>query len=234
MSLIREVKDTLLDWMRQGKYPAGSQLPSVPELVRRLGVSRTVVREMLQGLAAMNLVEMRPGLGCYVRWVSPDLVVNAEAMAPLLDIETLIEVAVARRAIEGGVARLAAQTATAADFEEMEDLIDSIAMLARKSRPMHEATPAFHVALARATHNKVLERVVASFNSLMASAGEVIEHAHAGSRYRSAEVASHRRLLNVLRLRDPERAQREMEDHVDKTINQLRSIRNKRRQSRPA
>ncbi|MBV9225190.1 MAG: GntR family transcriptional regulator, partial [Acidobacteriaceae bacterium] len=38
-----DVKEIMLDWIRQGKFPPGSLLPSVPELVARLGVSRTVV-----------------------------------------------------------------------------------------------------------------------------------------------------------------------------------------------
>ena len=49
-SLTRDVQETLLGWIRQGRYPPGSQLPSVPELVRQLEVSRTVVREALQAV----------------------------------------------------------------------------------------------------------------------------------------------------------------------------------------
>ena len=64
-SLTRDVKEILLDWIRQGKYPPGSQLPSVQELVDRLEVSRTVVREALQALVGMNFVQIRPGLGCF-------------------------------------------------------------------------------------------------------------------------------------------------------------------------
>src|SRR4051794_10553656 len=92
-NLTDDVKQTLLDWIRQGKYPAGSQLPSVPELVARLDVSRTVVREALQALVGMRLVEMRPGLGCFVNSISPDLLVNSDVMSSLLDMATLIEVA---------------------------------------------------------------------------------------------------------------------------------------------
>src|SRR3974390_2965935 len=99
-SLTRDVKEILLDWIRQGKYPPGSQLPSVQELVDRLEVSRTVVREALQALVGMNFVQIRPGLGCFVRAVPPDLIVNADIMAALIDLSTLIEVAQARKVIE--------------------------------------------------------------------------------------------------------------------------------------
>ena len=233
MSLIREVKNTLLDWMRRASIlPAASfrRCPSLSQ-ARREPHCRSRSTSGARG-DEPGRDASRPGVLREVGLARPGRQRGGDG--PLLDIETLIEVAVARRAIEGGVARLAAQTATAADFEEMEDLIDSIAMLARKSRPMHEATPAFHVALSQ-SYSQQGARARGRLVQLPDGFSRRSHRArHAGSRYRSAEVASHRRLLNVLRLRDPERAQREMEDHVDKTINQLRSIRNKRRQSRPA
>ena len=131
-----DVKDLLLDWIRKGNYPPGSQLPSVPELVHRLGVSRTVVREALQSLVGMNFIDMRPGLGCYVRAVPANLIVNADVMAALIDVGTLIEVAVARKVIEGSVARMTAVEGTADDFEEMELVLEKIKRLAHK-KPTH-------------------------------------------------------------------------------------------------
>ena len=228
-SLTRDVKETLLDWIRQGKYPPGSQLPSVPELVSRLEVSRTVVREALQALVGMNFVEIRPGLGCYVRGVPAELIVNADIMAALIDTDTLIEVAKARKHIEGSVARLAAVEATAEDFEEIEAVLDKILRLSKKHQPMYSMTPQFHVAVARATHNRVLEKVVSSFNDLMVSAGGVIEREEFGYQYRLGEYESHRALLEVLQSRDPLRAQLEMEAHIQKTVDLLIAIRSKPR-----
>ncbi len=219
-----DVKETLLGWIRQGKFPPGSLLPSVPELVTRLGVSRTVIREALQSLVGMNFVEMRPGLGSYVKSVPPDLIVNADVMAALIDIDTLIKVAIARKAIEGAVARLAAIEAAEDDFEEMELILSKIHRLARKNQPMHSLTPEFHVAVAKATHNDVLVGVVSSFNSLMVAAGQVIEREQIGYEYRMGEYESHRELLEVLLARDAARAQVAMEEHIQLTIDALQRV----------
>jgi len=213
-NLTRDVKETLLGWIRDGSYPAGTQLPSVPDLVR----------EALQALVGMNLVEIRAGLGCFVRPVSPDMFVNPDLMAALLDMETLIQVAEARRVIEGGVASVAAVTATAEDFEEMEAILFRIEKVSRKNQPMYTITPGFHVAVAHATHNPVLEEVVASFNTLMKQAGSVIEREHVGIAYRVEEYQSHLRLFEILQSRDPERARSEMEAHITKTIDALRNV----------
>jgi GntR family transcriptional repressor for pyruvate dehydrogenase complex len=233
-----DVKEILLDWIRQGKYPPGSQLPTVPDLVNRLEVSRTVVREALQTLAGMNLIEIRAGLGCYVRSIPSNLIVNADVMAALIDMDTLIEVAIARKAIEGSVARLAALDANADDFENIEIALDRIQRCARKNQPMYSVTPDFHVAVAQATHNAVLRSVVSSFNLLMVAAGEVIERDEVGYTYRIGEYESHLELYGVIRKGDPDRAQAAMQEHIQKTVDALQIARARSKQpariARPA
>ena len=225
------VREVLLDWIRQGKYPPGSQLPSVPDLVSRLAVSRTVVREALQALVGMNFIEMRAGLGCYVKSVPPNLIVNADVMAALIDMDTLIQVVYARKALEGSVARVAVVAATAEDFEEMEAILVKIDRLAKRNQPMYSVTPEFHVAVARATHNDVLASVVSSFNLLMVAAGEVIEREEIGYPFRASEYDSHFELYQVLRSRNPESAQRAMELHIQKTADILELVRSRKQKN---
>jgi len=223
-SLTQGVQDALLRWIRQRKYPPGSQLPSVQELVRQFDVSRTVVREALQSLAGLNLIEMRPGLGCFVKRISPELVINADVLASLLGMEALVEVVKARKIIESGIARLAATTATDDDFEEMEEVLRRIRRAAEKNQPMHAITPSFHIAVARATHNRVLEKIVSSFSQLMDSAGILIEDSRAGARYRMQEYESHRLLFEILKQRDPDKMQLAMEEHIEHTLQALREL----------
>lgn len=225
-----DVKEIILNWIRQGKYPPGSQLPSVPELVSRLEVSRTVVREALQTLAGMNFIEIRAGLGCFVKSIRSSLIVNADVMAALIDMDTLIEVAIARKAIEGSVARLAATDATADDFEAIEIVLERIKRQSTKNQPMYTVTPEFHVAVAQATHNQVLKSVVSSFNLLMVTAGEVIERDEIGYEYRIGEYQSHLDLFSVLKRRNADLAQLAMQEHVQKTVDALERVRARRQQ----
>ncbi len=223
-SLTQEVKQTVLGWLRDGKYPPGSRLPSVPEMVKQLDVSRTVIREALHSLVGMNLVEIRPGLGCFVNHIPSDLVLNADVVAALLGMEAIIEVVAARRIIEGAVARQVALSATEEDFEDIEESLRQIERTVGKEGAMFSATPAFHVAVARATHNKILEKIVSSFNLLMAAGGALIERHDPRPQYRIAEYESHRKLLEALRTGDPDMAQRAMEDHIGETLAMLMEI----------
>src|SRR3989337_2354984 len=47
--------------------PPGHQIPPERELMARLGVSRPTLREALQALAELELLEARPGVGWFVR-----------------------------------------------------------------------------------------------------------------------------------------------------------------------
>ena len=222
-SLTGGVKDTLLDWLREGRYPPGSRLPSVPQLVEKLGVSRTVVREALQALVGMHLIDMRPGMGTFVRSVPGRLIANADVMASLITPETMKHVVEARIVLESGVAALAAVTATEEDFAQMEEIVRMLGTTAALNRPVFALTPAFHVACARATQNPVLEGVVASFNALMAKTGELLE-GEAGEGFQAAEYTSHNELLQSLRTRDPEIARTAMAEHIRKTLDALNQV----------
>ena len=49
-----------------GDLPAGTKVPSERELTKDLGVGRSTVREALNGLAMLGIVEIRHGQGVFV------------------------------------------------------------------------------------------------------------------------------------------------------------------------
>ena len=52
--------------IKEGKFPAGHQLPPEMELLQLLGVSRTTLREALRMLEEQRLIRKRRGLGTFV------------------------------------------------------------------------------------------------------------------------------------------------------------------------
>jgi GntR family transcriptional repressor for pyruvate dehydrogenase complex len=222
-SLTGDVKGTLLDWIRGGLYPPGSRLPSVPSLVEKLGVSRTVIREALQALVGMGLIDMRPGMGSFVRSIPAEMIVNADVMAVLIDTQTLKHVINARKVLESAIASLAVVEATEDDFAAMEAVVDNLATAAALQQPVFLLSPAFHIAVAHATHNPMLESVISSFNGLMSKTGRLLE-AQGGHSHRAHEYTSHRDLLRVLRRRDPEAARNAMAAHIQETMDALEAV----------
>src|SRR5512141_2509244 len=56
----------LQEAIKQGKFPAGSQLPPEMELLQMMGISRTTLREALRILEEQRFIRKRRGLGTFV------------------------------------------------------------------------------------------------------------------------------------------------------------------------
>jgi len=79
-------------------------------------------RPALQMMSALNLIEIRPGLGCFVKTVSPEYIINSDVLAILLEKEAILEVIETCKIIESGIAALATERAKPEDFWRMEDV----------------------------------------------------------------------------------------------------------------
>ena len=65
-NLAQGVVAHISDTIRSGELKPGDKLPTESEIMRILGVSRTVVREAISHLQAAALVETRHGIGTFV------------------------------------------------------------------------------------------------------------------------------------------------------------------------
>lgn len=133
----------------------GRSLPSERSLSETLGVSRSLVREVLRGLEQRGLVEILPGKGVYPRPPNTDEaahIIRKMCIADNSGVDDLIE---ARIALEGHAASFAAQRCTPdratsmalvlADREANRDFVTQAAL-----------TVAFHALFVRCTANPVL------------------------------------------------------------------------------
>ena len=206
----------LMGWLWDGTLKPGGKLPSQNELVQQLGVSRTGIREALQVLAALNLIDIRPGLGCFVKTVATEYIINADVLAILLEKEAILEVIEARKILEAGTIALATERASEQDFWLMEDALNRIEKALRRGESVASFAPEFHIAVAKATHNPVLAKLVTSFNGLMAKAGQLVEAtAEDLAAFKQHELESHRELYEVIRQGDPSKATQAIVDHIE-------------------
>ena len=208
----------MIGWLKDGLVKPGDKLPSQNELVEQTGVSRTGVREALQMMAVLNLIEIRPGSGCFVKAISPDLVIHSDVLSVLLERESVEQVFESRKIIEVGTAALASERGTMEDFWRIEDVLTSIDRLVQRGDSVAAVCAEFHVAIAMATHNEVLTKLIRSFQNLMLKAGELLEsRVQDPAKFRQHELESHRLLYDMIRQRNPKRATEAMIRHIEYT-----------------
>src|SRR5690554_2207647 len=102
-------------------WKPGDKLPSEHELCELFGVSRGTIRNALQKLATLDLIETRVGEGSFIKEIDNTAPLNS--LLPTVyfedDIEAILEF---RREIETGTAALAATKANKEDIKELRTI----------------------------------------------------------------------------------------------------------------
>jgi DNA-binding FadR family transcriptional regulator len=221
---IRQLHDQIV----AGTWPVGSRIPAETELVERLGVGRSTVREAVRALVHSGLLESRQGTGTFVR----SLVVGG--WEPLVQRATVLDVYEVRQGLEPQAARLAAQRRTEADLA----LID--ATLAQRQRARAErqrpgatapnaafvdADLAFHQAVVAAAHNALLTQIFDSFarSALREALVALVDDDEAAERMDGVNDA-HVTLAEAIRAGDPDAAVEATEANLHTTARSLRRL----------
>lgn len=205
------VADQLLTMIRNGTIQPGDQLPTERELADQLAVGRSSVREAMQVLATLNLIEARAGAGTFVRRPRFADFVKPETLGLLALNTRALELLEAREMIEPPTARLAALRGTEQDFDAIASLLDEHERAMEARKPVTEHAARFHVMVAEASHNRIATTFMESILSVLTARGRRTD----GNRgYALQDLIEHRAILAVLRERDGERAAETMLDHI--------------------
>ncbi len=207
----QSVARQILDTIRRGVWVAGDRLPTEKELCERLGIGRSTVREALQILATVNVVEPMPGQGTFVKAPTTADVLRADLIGFLIGRPDALELLEAREMIEPMVARLACLRGTPDDFERIEVLLDAHEAAHVRGDSVSEYAARFHVLLAEASHNRIAVIFMSSILELLMQRGRRIGHI---PDFQAQEIAEHRTLLAVIRSGDAERAAELLLRHI--------------------
>jgi GntR family transcriptional repressor for pyruvate dehydrogenase complex len=206
--IVTEVREALFaKALRPGDF-----LGTEKDLARRFNVSRIVARDALRTLEAQGIVEIKVGSGGGARIAQGNARLFAEALAVQLDLTgvSAAEIMEAQRAIECLAAELAAVNSTVDDHARLRRLI------AEAQGKMHDIAGytrsgrEFHLAVAEASHNRVLVVQLISLQHVSWPAQnptltpEVARHI----------LEVHKELASLIEMRDGAGARRLMDEHV--------------------
>lgn len=195
----------------RGELRPGNRLLPERQLAVQLGVSRPSVRAGLRSLAAIGILQTRHGAGTFITDGPPTLGAEPLSFLAALHGFTRDEMFEARRALEVGVAGLAAERA---NDEQIATIAEEVTgMYASLDDPqaflIHDIR--FHRAIAGASGNPILASLVEMVSALF------YEHrrktAQHGSDLKDA-AQMHRVVYHAVRAHDAKRARSAMSEHL--------------------
>lgn len=199
-SVVGLAYDEIRSLIVAGSLAPGSRLGQ-GELADRLGISRGSVREALRRLAGDGLVDFEVNRGFFVAEVGLD------------DVRQRLE---ARLALEPEIARLAAARRTEDDLEMMRETIVAEES-ATTSDEVHDASRAFHAAVAGATRNQAFTKLLDAL--WIADVGRrLLAQRSRSASWHDSDIEEHRAILGALEAGDSDRAAHLMAAHVESAV----------------
>ncbi len=211
-TLVDDVTAELRRMILEQEIKPGVFLPARKDLAARFGVGLSTIQEAIQALAAVGMLESRPGKGTWVRDDALDMLIHpttVETRLGELDARQLYD---ARLVVEVGLAELAAQHATPQDVQAIWSALDAMKVSVNDDAAFIEADLAFHIAVARAGHNKLLEQFYHLSRKLLE---EVIAELIKMPSVKENAIRIQGEIAQAIEDHDVERARQATLDHMD-------------------
>ncbi|WP_319404937.1 FadR/GntR family transcriptional regulator [uncultured Desulfosarcina sp.] len=215
----KRISDQVFDQLRElifrGEFKAGEKILTERELAEAFGVSRTSVRDAVNKLVVMGLLDQKQGQGTFVR--SPESK-GKSILATMVEsqdasITDLLEV---RMGLECNAAAMAASRAVEKDFQFMEKSIEEMQKEVKSGRLGTEADAAFHMAIAYATNNPLQVFIMKNFYDFLFTGIKVnLEGLYKIPGNIDTILEQHTTIFRAIREGNPEGAYRAMKRHID-------------------
>lgn len=212
--LAETVAQRLIGHIRDNRLEPGTRMPSERQLMSALGVGRSTIREAMNGLAMLGVLEIRHGQGAFVRDPGRGTAVP-RGIATALSRGITRDLFEARHVVEVHVSRLAAERRTETDLNDIAECLTDHAHALETGELAVEPSVRFHVRIGEAAHSEVLCSFVSSFAEMLTERGPALE---AVEGYREWELDQHRAVFEPIREGDPEAAAARMAAHLEQVI----------------
>ena len=209
-----QIAKKLEQLIAENHFQPGDKLPPENEIAEMCGVNRATVRHALHTLETRGLIEQKIGSGTFVKNLCASTVADSIERLFIFKSCTYEELLNTREILEPAVAAQAAHHANAEDLGKLKGHLEQIEFHygGVDFETYARADANFHVALAKAIHNRLIttfmtgiQKVMFMWMTAQAKAYEV----------RNEDLKHlHRNIYEGVIDRDPERAQQAMLVHI--------------------
>lgn len=192
----------------KGKYREHDELRE-NTIGKELGVSRTPVREALRQLELEGLVSIIPNKGAYVTGISG---------------KDVRDIYMIRSMLEGLCARWAAENITAAQLDELDEIMLLSEFYIKKEGNINpeqvtELDGRFHNILYEASGSRILSHVLTDFHGYVQRARKFSVVSEERAR---KSIREHKQILRAIKEKDPDLAEQLANDHMLQVMQNLK------------
>jgi len=213
-----QVYDQMKEMLVSGAWNQGEKIPSENDLAAQFGVSRITVRQAIQRLAALGLLETRVGEGSFVKTIN--LVEGMNSLIPMVYLErtAMEELFEFREIIEAESVILATKYSTKEDISELKYILDKMISYEKESNmtALVKADVDFHYKITEMTKNKFLIKTMAIIRDVFENAIRETTY-DVGIKTGIDSIYYHKEILQGIKGKNPEKASNFMREHVKKT-----------------
>jgi GntR family transcriptional repressor for pyruvate dehydrogenase complex len=207
--IISQISDVLIS----GALKPGDRLPPERDLAEQFGVSRTAIRDAVKTLSGRGILQVKRGAGIFVATSEESVMGRLSELASALplqgaELRDLFEV---RKALEVKTAGWAAQRRSGHQVERLRRVVEDAYSHTEDFQVLSERDAQFHVAIAEASQNLVLVRVMLTLLDLLELARR--ESLSIPGRAKLS-LKDHKRIVEAIEARKPEEARQAMLDHL--------------------
>lgn len=161
VSLTDQVANLLVGRIKDGVYSIGSQLPNEISLIQEFGVSRSTIRGAVKKLETLDYLSVQQGKGTFVKTNKSIQSIIAEHVGAT----PYNEVSEVRVMLEIKIVELAAERRTDADIKIIKEKYNDriVAIKLKDPKKWMQSDIEFHLAVAKAARNSILETLYTSF-----------------------------------------------------------------------
>lgn len=172
-SVVNLVMNRIKEALINKELKPGDYLPTENELMEKLGVSKTSIREAIKMLQALGVVEMKRGQGTRIRDNSSGDMIDPLIFQLILQSSRPPDVVELRMMYEPAYTLLAMQNAREEDIDAIRESYDHFRMVVQNGEQTVDDDLNFHLSILNATHNPFVIRIGETIYHLFKAAMEI-------------------------------------------------------------
>lgn len=216
--LQEQIQEQLKSYIVNRRLRGGDPLPTEKELAEGLGTSRTAIRESLKAMECLGIIEVRPGIGRFIREFNFEAILNNLSYSLETDIRNFKDVLEVRISMESFFISRDINLFTAADIAALEDILLRLEAKVEEDSEERELIGPhtdFHCALYKNSDNRLLISLIKIFATIQTNLALINQYR---SSNRTLFIDQHRSIVEAIQSRDPAHARKSMIKHFEEPM----------------